>query len=398
MSWKTQLFAAGFLVTTLTMTAGNTIIDSNFGDAGTYKEIPKKDFVSGSLPDGWKDESVYSKSNCVYSYQQENSTGFFRIVCPGKGRIQFFHSLEPFDTRKAFKISIKAKSPSKANLKFLIQAMGTSRSFAVADIQLSDAWKDYSTILGGGPTDVKNVGLILTSPGPCTVEIANLKFEEIPLAEYVPSTMVPVMRNDSWWLPRHQRMVKDMVKVQPEFVIMGDSITGAWEAQGKECWAKNFAPLKSCAFGNGGDRVEHLLWRVKNSGLGKDFQPKVIAILIGVNNLFSADPVDIAAGTENLIREIHKMSPKTKILLLGVFPVGEKANDIRRNMIKNVNAQYEKLADNKNVFYLDFGQVFLEPDGSISKDILFDYVHCTPKGYDRYTENLLPKVKELLGK
>lgn len=398
MPFKTKLIAAGFLFTTLSLTAGDTIINSNFGDAKSYKEIPKMEFVSGSLPDGWKDESRFSKSNCVYSHQQENSTGFFRIVCPGKGRIQFFHSMKPFDTRKAFKISIKTKSPSKANLKFLVQAMGTSRSFAVSNIQLAEGWNNYSTILGGGPTDVKNVGLIITSPGPCTVDIASLKFEEIPLSEYVPTTVVPVIRKDSWWLPRHKRMAAVMAKEKPEFVIMGDSITAAWEKQGKECWDKNFAPLKACTFGNGGDGVEHLLWRVKNSGLGKDYQPKLIALLIGVNNLFNADPADIAAGTENLIKEIHKMSPKTKILLLGIFPVGAKANDIRRNMIKNVNVQYEKLADNKNVFYLDFGQVFLEPDGSISKEILFDYVHCTPKGYDRYTANLLPKVKEILKK
>ena len=63
-----------------------------------------------------------------------------------------------------------------------------------------------------------------------------------------------------------------------------------------------------------------------------------------------------------------------------------------------VNAHYEKLADGKDVFFLDFGSAFLEPDGSISKDLLFDHVHCTPKGYGIYTDKLLAKVKELLGK
>ncbi|OGV52601.1 MAG: hypothetical protein A2X45_04310 [Lentisphaerae bacterium GWF2_50_93] len=190
-----------------------------------------------------------------------------------------------------------------------------------------------------------------------------------------------------------------MVKEKPDFVIMGDSITGAWEKEGKEAWDKNIAPLKACSFGNGGDGIEHLLWRVKNSGLGKDFQPRLVTVLVGVNNLFNADPMDLAAGMKNLIDEIRKMSPTTKILVLGIFPVGEKSDDQRRQMIKNVNAQYEKLADNKDIFYLDFGSSFVESNGSLSKDLIRpDNVHLTAKGYDMYVEKLLPKVKEILGK
>ncbi len=398
MRMKPQLIALALFAAAQVLNAGATLFDSDFSDGKAYKEMPKQEFVSGSLPEGWTDESRYSKSNCVYSFQSENGTGFFRSVCPDKGRIQFFHSMNEFAERKAFKISIKAKSSSKSELKFMVQAMGTPRSFATASVRVSEEWKDYTAMLAGGPTDVKNVGFIVTSPGPCAVDIARLKLEEVALSEYVPSTMVPVMRTDAWWMPRHKHMVETMAREKPDFVIMGDSITGAWEKEGKEAWDKSIASLKACSFGNGGDGVEHLLWRVENSGIGTDFQPKLVTLLIGVNNLFNADAVDIAAGTKKLIEEIRKRSPSTKVLVLGVFPVGEKAGDIRRQMIKNVNAQYEKLADNTNIFFLDFGSSFLEPDGSISKDMMFDYVHCTPKGYAIYTEKLLPKVKEILGK
>ncbi|HRU02405.1 MAG TPA: GDSL-type esterase/lipase family protein, partial [Victivallales bacterium] len=328
-----------------------------------------------------------------------SSVGFMRVLCPGKGKIQFFHKMEAFDERKAFKVSIRAKSLSKAPVKFLIQAMGTPRSFASADIQTTEQWKDYSATLAGGPTDVKNVGFIIYAPGPNTLDISSIKLEEISLSEYTPETMIPIPRPDNWWLPRHNRMVEIMKKEKPDFIIMGDSITAAWEAEGKDAWLKNFADLKSCSFGNGGDRVEHLLWRVLHSGIGNDFQPKLVAILIGVNNLFNSDATDIAMGTKNLIDTIIKMSPQTKILLIGIFPVGEKPEDIRRQMIKNINAQYAKLANNKDIFYIDFGNEFLEADGSIStKLIRNDYVHLTAKGYEKYAEKLLPKVKEILKK
>ncbi|HBC85318.1 MAG TPA: hypothetical protein DCZ94_00020 [Lentisphaeria bacterium] len=398
MSLKTKLIAAGLFFAVQSLTAGNALIESNFGDTGSYKEIPKKDFVSGSIPEGWKDESAWAKSNCVYSFQKEDG-GFLRVVCPDKGKIQFFHKMDEFNARKAFKVSIKAKSSSKSPVKFMIQAMGTPRSFASASIQTTEEWKDYTANLAGGPTDVKNVGFIIYAPGPGTLDVASIKLEEIPMSEYIPSTMIPATRPDNWWMPRFKRTSEAMSKEKPDFVIMGDSITGAWEAEGKDAWAKNFAPLKSCSFGNAGDGVEHLLWRVQNSGLGKDFQPKLVALLIGVNNLFNADPMDISAGTKNLIDVIRKASPSTKILVIGVFPVGQKSDDVRRQMIKNVNAQYEKLADNKDIFYLDFSSEFIESDGSISKTLIrSDNVHLTAEGYSRYAEKILPKVKEILGK
>ncbi|MCX7008957.1 MAG: GDSL-type esterase/lipase family protein [Kiritimatiellaeota bacterium] len=216
--------------------------------------------------------------------------------------------------------------------------------------------------------------------------------------DYIPKTVVPTMRADKpGWLERHKRMVATLAKDKPDFVIMGDSITKAWEMEGKAAWAKYIAPLKAAPFGIAGDGVEHLLWRVENSGIGKDFQPKLVAILIGVNNLFNADAPEIAAGTKLLIAEIQQRSPSTKILLLGIFPVGEKPDDARRPMIKDVNALYGKLADQRRIFYMDIGDSFLDPNGSISKNTLFDFVHCTPKAYDIYAGKLSSKAKELMG-
>ena len=47
-------------------------------------------------------------------------------------------------------------------------------------------------------------------------------------------------------------------------VFLGDSITAGWKGRGKEVWAKHWAPLKAANFGIGGDRTEHILWRLQN--------------------------------------------------------------------------------------------------------------------------------------
>lgn len=51
--------------------------------------------------------------------------------------------------------------------------------------------------------------------------------------------------------------------------------------------------------------------------------------------------------------------------------------------------------DGQQVLFLEIGQTFLEPDGSISKDIMPDLLHLSTTGYERWAQSLEPKLKEL---
>ena len=55
-----------------------------------------------------------------------------------------------------------------------------------------------------------------------------------------------------------------------------------------------------------------------------------------------------------------------------------------------------KIADGKMIHYLDIGDNFFEPDKSISKEIMPDYLHLTPKGYKIWALAMEPKLTELL--
>jgi len=92
---------------------------------------------------------------------------------------------------------------------------------------------------------------------------------------------------------------------------------------------------------------------------------------------------------------LHLRLPQSKILLIGIFPRGAKA-DAGRDKIAAVNMELAKLHDTLNITYMDIGKVFLEPDGSIAPAIMNDYLHPTEAGYERWGEAIAPTLKKLL--
>lgn len=95
------------------------------------------------------------------------------------------------------------------------------------------------------------------------------------------------------------------------------------------------------------------------------------------------------------MRRLRDELPKTKILLLGIFPRGKVPGELRANVAKS-NKLILRIADGRTIYYLDIGGKFVEPDGSISKEIMPDYLHLSPKGYRIRAEAIESKLAELM--
>jgi lysophospholipase L1-like esterase len=208
---------------------------------------------------------------------------------------------------------------------------------------------------------------------------------------------------------RHESFNEISQKGEAQLVFLGDSITNGWETKGKEVWEKYWAPLNAANFGIGGDRSEHVLWRLENGNFD-GLKPKEIVIMIGTNNtghvgrqfkeindeVYQCTAAQTAEGVKAILAKLKTKCPDSKILLLAIFPRGATPEDPRRQQNEETNKIIKTFADGKTVFFLDIGPKFLEPDGTLSKEVMPDLLHPNAKGYEIWAEAIEGRVKELL--
>jgi beta-glucosidase len=207
--------------------------------------------------------------------------------------------------------------------------------------------------------------------------------------------IVPVPR-DGNWMKRHESFNERVKKGNVDLLLIGDSITQGWEGSGKGVWEKHYAPRNAVNLGIGGDRTQHVLWRLDNGNV-EGISPKAAVLMIGTNNSGTNTSAQIAEGVEAIVKKLRAKLPKTKILVLGIFPRGADANDAKRKVNIGANEIIAKLADGEMVHYLDISEKFLGADGTLSKKVMPDLLHLNEMSYTTWAQATEPKVKELMG-
>lgn len=213
-------------------------------------------------------------------------------------------------------------------------------------------------------------------------------------------------RSGGRFMKMHEQFLKRGKEGPIGLLFLGDSITERWGIA-PEIWKKYYGQYEPANFGIGGDRVEHVLWRVDNGELD-GIHPKVLVLMLGTNNTMSNSAEQIAAGDVKLVKEIREKLPETKVLLLAVFPRGPRkpttrvsAEEAQANAemqmakIRAVNAELAKLDDGKNVRYLDIGEKFMV-DGKIPDEIMPDQLHPSVKGYQIWADAMQPTLEEMM--
>lgn len=212
-----------------------------------------------------------------------------------------------------------------------------------------------------------------------------------------PTSLVPAPRTDEWAIKREAECIKRATESAPANVVfVGDSITQAWEDPGKDAWAKHFAPLGALNLGNSGDRTENVLWRLDKAPLTR-LKPKHIVLLIGTNNLGhgTSNAQETLDGVKAVAAKLAEQCPAAKVHVLEIFPRGERINNMRGDICQINQALRAWVAAQKgsNFAIHAIGDQFMGADGSISKELMPDFLHLTPKGYAMWAEALVPVLK-----
>jgi lysophospholipase L1-like esterase len=206
-------------------------------------------------------------------------------------------------------------------------------------------------------------------------------------------------RTDDGW-KRRQEVLNTRAKeagAKAQVIFIGDSITQGWEGEGKEVWAKYYAHRNAVNLGIGGDRTQHVLWRLDNGNL-EGLRPKAAVVMIGTNNSNGEDNSveQIADGVGAIVKRLREKLPETKVLLVAIFPRSENPSP-QRGKVLMVNQVIHKLADGKDVFWADFGHRFVNREGSIPRDLMPDYLHLSPKAYAIWASAIEDRLSKLLG-
>src|SRR4051812_36193577 len=93
--------------------------------------------------------------------------------------------------------------------------------------------------------------------------------------------VVPAPRDPNW-MKRHDAMNDRVKQGKVDLLMIGDSITQGWESAGANVWKEFYEKRNAVNLGIGGDRTQHVLWRLDNGNL-EGITPKLAVLMIGTN-------------------------------------------------------------------------------------------------------------------
>jgi beta-glucosidase len=209
------------------------------------------------------------------------------------------------------------------------------------------------------------------------------------------TAIIPVPGGGETWMSRHNAMNARARQGNVDLIYIGDSIVGNWKWEGKPVWDHYYAPRNGLILGISGDRTQQVLWRLQNGNID-GIAPKVAIVMIGQNNGPFNTGEEIGAGIAAIVQTLRNKLPQTKILVLAIFPRGEKPTP-ERDVLRTANGIAAKLADGQHVFFQDVNQLFLRTDGSIPAALMPDFEHPNEEGHRVWAAAIEKKVAELMG-
>jgi lysophospholipase L1-like esterase len=212
----------------------------------------------------------------------------------------------------------------------------------------------------------------------------------------------PVPRRDENSHVAHTDLLAKAKQGRIDVYFVGDSITRRWGAtdypQLLAHWRENFFGWNAANFGWGGERTQHILWRLENGELD-GLTPRIIVVQAGANNMGNtpgdgARVEDITRGITAIVSLCRSKVPNAVIILTAMFPRGDAslAPEIAR-----INANLARVADGTRIRFLNVNDKLADASGRLLESVSPDGLHLNVSGYQAWADGLKPIVQEILG-
>jgi len=225
---------------------------------------------------------------------------------------------------------------------------------------------------------------------------------------------VPKLENDSYdWWNRHSEVLRIKDSINPEIVLIGNSITHFWGGDpglkyadgklrtpnGPKSWDSLFCNYRVLNLGFGWDRTQNVLWRLDHGELD-GLHPRTVIINIGTNNTSQTSNArintssEIAEGIRAICMRIRSKVPSSRILLMAVFPREQFPTDSRRILINEINSLLKMFVEEQKITFIDIGPRLLDSNGVYIPGMTYDFCHPTEKGYQIWADALRSLISE----
>ncbi|HMI01084.1 MAG TPA: GDSL-type esterase/lipase family protein [Pedobacter sp.] len=225
---------------------------------------------------------------------------------------------------------------------------------------------------------------------------------------------VAKLENDSYnWWDRHAEVLRIKDSVNPEIVLIGNSITHFWGGQpklvnnngqprtpnGPKAWDSVFAKHRVLNLGFGWDRTQNALWRLDHGEID-GLHPRTIIVDIGTNNTSQTENArmntasEIVEGIRAVCLRLRSKVPYAKIIIMAIFPREKDPQHPRRLLINEINRELAVFAKENHLTLSDVGPKMLNVDGTFLPGIMLDYTHPADKGYQIWADAIRPYIDE----
>jgi lysophospholipase L1-like esterase len=148
---------------------------------------------------------------------------------------------------------------------------------------------------------------------------------------------------------------------------------------------------------HGWDRTQNVPWRLDH-GEFEGLHPKYVVVNIGTNNFAgtknarASTPEEIAEGVREILLRVRAKAPKSRIILMGIFPRGENRPTPARESRRS-ESPARRVGKTLGITFLDLTEKLTQPDGTITRAVMGDFLHPSDAGNATWGEALNAAMK-----